>query len=114
MKKILIVEDFDFIRSEFVRKLDRFFEIYEAAETNQAKELIKVHTIDIIILDSKLRYTNPYDFIDELALYHPTIRVLAFLNESTTDMLNLFIQHGVKEYLFKSDSQTDLLKKLNL
>ena len=113
MKQLLIIEDFDFIRLDFVKKLKGHFQIFEAAETNEAKELINENDISIVVIDSKLRYTNPYDFIDELNKSHPNIRIIAFINSSNTEMLPLFSEHGVNEYIFKTDSAADLLLKLS-
>ncbi len=112
MKKLLIIEDFDFIRLDFVKKVKRHFDTYEVAETNEAQALIDEHDINIIVIDSKLKFTNPYDFIDEVKLSRPEIRIVAFINSSNTEMLRLFVDHGVEEYIFKTDSEMDLLQKL--
>ena len=55
MKQLLIIEDFDFIRLDFVKKLKGHFQIFEAAETNEAKELINENDISIVVIESKLR-----------------------------------------------------------
>ncbi len=105
MKKILLVEDEDFIREMYARKLEQQgFEIFQARTTDEAEKILKKQKVDLIVLDLLLPEENGFEYLERmrrLGVELPTIIILS--NLEGEEYREKARQFKVKDYFLKTD-----------
>ena len=113
MKKILIVEDDDSIRSELVELLENAN--YEALVLNDFKhsidEILKISP-DLILLDINIPYMNGEMLLKELREIS-SIPVIMVTSRNTEVDEVLSISYGADDYITKPYNPTILLLRIN-
>ena len=74
---ILVIDDYDHIRSMFARYLENFgYQVDMAKDGSEAKAMIDQNIYDIATLDICLPDYNGFDLLKELKEIHPTLEVV--------------------------------------
>lgn len=68
-KKVLVVEDDDYLRHSLTDKLGRSFEVFEAADGQEAVEKIVDHRPDLILLDLLIPKLDGFKVLERLRQY---------------------------------------------
>jgi two-component system OmpR family response regulator len=110
---ILAVDDDPEIRRLLGRYLDgQGFRVSLAASGREMRDLLKVHAIDLIVLDVMLPDGSGLDFCRELRAAHPRIAVilLTALKEDVDRIIGLEI--GADDYLGKPFNPRELVARI--
>jgi two-component system alkaline phosphatase synthesis response regulator PhoP len=104
-ERILIVEDDDILREIYSTKFSmEHFEVYAAADGQEALEQAKAHQPSLILLDMLMPRVSGLEF---LRIYHDSAetgkaKVLVASNKSSEDMIAQAMALGACDYLIKS------------
>lgn len=115
--KLLIADDEDIIRngvSKYIQlHTSRFDKIYEAADGQEALELLLKHQPDMMLLDVQMPLKNGLDVMKEAdkAGIHPITIILSGYDEFR--YAQQAVRFGAKDYLLKPVRAYDILKLLN-
>lgn len=115
--KLLIADDEDTIRrgvAKYVRlHSDRFVQIYEAENGQEALDILLKHQPDVLLLDVQMPLKNGIDVMRESdkAGLHPVTVILSGYDEFT--YAQQAIRYGAKEYLLKPVRAADILSCIN-
>lgn len=117
-KKILIVEDEDYIREMYAEVLrDEGYEVEEADEGKKGLKKIMEGGYDLILLDVILPYIDGFDIIKKVSQEKPKKPnggILFLTNLSEDVAIDEGIELGAKGYLVKSDfTPGEVVDKIN-
>jgi DNA-binding response OmpR family regulator len=104
-KAILIVEDDTFMASLLERKFKQSnFQIFKAGSVDEAREIIKVNPINLILLDIILPGTDGISFLKELKLSpeFKRIPVIITSNLGQQDEIDRGLAEGANDYIVKA------------
>lgn len=115
--KLLIADDEDMIRTSVAKYIklhtDRFSQIYEAENGQEAIDLLLKYQPDILLLDVQMPLKNGIDVMQEAAKagVRPVTVILSGYDEFKYAQQAL--KFGAKEYLLKPTRAADVLQCLN-
>lgn len=117
MKKILIVEDDEFLSNAYRVKLTKSgFETQQAMDGEQVFTKLQTFTPDLIILDLVIPKKDGFEVIKELKANEKwkTIPIIVISNLSQQEDMKKILDLGVSAYLLKiSMSLEQIIKKIN-
>lgn len=105
MKKILIAEDEEILRSAYKQILTQEgFEVLEAANGKQALEYLIKHRPNVILLDILMPEMDGLEFLRQANIKqkYPDTKVIAFSNLSDQQKLESMMKLGVSRNVLKS------------
>ncbi len=112
--KILIVDDENRFRKTLGKLLTaRSLEVRDAANGEEALELIAKQEPDIILLDVKMPGMGGIKALAEIKRDHPNVEVLVLSGHASVDTAKEIIELGGFDYLLKPYSIDDLLVKID-
>lgn len=112
--KILIVDDENRFRKTLGKLLTaRSLEVRDAANGEEALELIAKQEPDIILLDVKMPGMSGIKALAEIKRDHPNVEVLVLSGHASVDTAKEIIELGGFDYLLKPYSIDDLLVKID-
>ena len=112
-KSVLVVDDEPVVLEISKRRLkDRGYEVYTAANGNEALLCLKSKIPDLILLDVQMPQMNGYTFIMEKAKIPEYVNIPVLVLTAYNEMEPLFQRHGVKAYLLKPLKLHDLIDKV--
>lgn len=114
-KRVLLVEDNDFIRKMYVLKLGRAdeFEVVEAADGPSALEVIASQPVDLILLDIMMPNMSGLEVLEALKKQGLKIPVIILSNVMSSETRELAERYGVVDYIIKSDlTPSQVLEKI--
>lgn len=106
MPKLLIVEDERIIREPFMILLQaQGYDVDEAANGQEALELCRHTTYDLILLDLMMPVMDGVAFLQQASLHTtaPNTRVVVMSNLSSGTMLTEALELGANGHAIKSD-----------
>ena len=109
-KKILLVEDEDFIRELYVRQLTKEgFEIKSAADGQTGLNLLKSETFDLLLLDIMLPGINGLQLLREFKTLNPNSKMITILltNLGQEAVIKEGFELGAQAYLIKASYTPD-------
>lgn len=112
MKKVLIVEDDDFLRSLAVTKLEKEgFSVLMAADGQTGLATATAEIPDLIILDLMLPVMSGFDVLKTLKATDATknIKVIVFSNLGEDSDIKTCLDMGANDYLVKANFTLDEL-----
>ncbi len=112
MKKILIIEDDDFLRSLAVTKLEKEgFAVLMAADGQAGLATATAEIPDLIILDLMLPVMTGFDVLKTLKATDSTknIKVIVFSNLGEDSDIKTCLDMGANDYLIKANFTLDEL-----
>lgn len=115
--KLLIADDEDTIRNGMAKYIrlhsDRFSQIYEAENGQEALDLMLQYQPEFLLLDVQMPLRNGIEVMEEVkkAGLEPVTIILSGYDEFT--YAQQAMRFGVKEYLLKPVRAADILQRLN-
>lgn len=109
-KKILIVEDNDFVRMQIVRYLqEASYEVVEATDGAKAQELLGP-SISLVILDVRMTPIDGFEFIKAIRGRYTKLPVIMVTGDQNPDLLNEASKWNVSAVLMKPVQKERLIK----
>lgn len=115
MKKILIVEDDQYLIDAYQAKLghNKAIKIEIARDGNEALDIITTGKPDAIILDLVMPNLDGFNFLRELKDKHISIPIVVSSNLDSPQDVKVAMDLGAKDYFTKSDSTVkDIVDKV--
>jgi two-component system invasion response regulator UvrY len=113
MKKFLIVDDHDVVRSGIKGLLLELFkpsEIAEARDGESATENLKHNQYDLIMMDIQMPKTDTLGLMEYIHIKYPDAKVLVFSMSAESIYAKRFLKAGAKGFLSK-DAPLEEIKK---
>jgi DNA-binding NarL/FixJ family response regulator len=111
MKKILIVDDHEIIRTGLKRLIENLLphcEIDEASDGNAGFEKIKKTDYDLLILDVNMPDTDSFGLVSNIIALRPEAKILMFSMNAEEIYAKKYLQLGVKGYVNKASSTVEI------
>lgn len=109
--RVLLVDDHEVVRHGVTSILEAqagFSLVGQAANLNEAIELLKVHQPDVCLVDLRLRGESGVTFIEHVSKTFPRIRCIVLtMFDSDEDILRAF-RAGARAYLLKDSFGTEI------
>lgn len=109
-KKILLVEDEDFIRELYTRQLAKAgFTVKSATDGQTGLELLKAETFDLLLLDIMLPGMNGLQVLREFKTQNPSSSMITILltNLGQEAVIKEGFELGAQAYLIKASYTPD-------
>lgn len=109
-KKILLVEDEDFIRELYVRQLAKAgFQVKSAVDGTSGLETLKAETFDLLLLDIMLPGMNGLQVLREFKTQNPQSPMITILltNLGQEAVIKEGFELGAQAYLIKASYTPD-------
>lgn len=109
-KKILLVEDEDFIRELYVRQLTKAgFQVKSAVDGTSGLEMLKAETFDLLLLDIMLPGMNGLQVLREFKTQNPSSPMITILltNLGQEAVIKEGFELGAQAYLIKASYTPD-------
>ncbi|MBI2334431.1 response regulator [Candidatus Daviesbacteria bacterium] len=109
-KKILLVEDEDFIRELYVRQLTKAgFQVKAAVDGPSGLEMLKAETFDLLLLDIMLPGMNGLQLLREFKTQNPQSPMITILltNLGQEAVIKEGFELGAQAYLIKASYTPD-------
>ena len=110
LKKILLVEDEDFIRDLYVRQLSKAgFQVKSAADGQIGLDMLKGETFDLLLLDIMLPGINGLQLLREFKTQNPNSPMITILltNLGQEAVIKEGFELGAQAYLIKASYTPD-------
>lgn len=117
MKKFLLIDDHEIVRSGVKNVLQELFkpsEIYEANDEMPALNLLKEHQYDLIIMDVQIPGTDTVRLMEFIKTKYPGTKVLIFSMSSEHVYARRFLKAGAMGFVSKNAGLTEFKKALEL
>lgn len=113
-RKILIVEDDDFIRELYVMYLvDEGYAVVEARDGREGVDRFKAEFFDLVLLDILLPKKDGIEVLKEIKEHNAKIPVVMLTNLASENMIKKSFELGAEGYLLKSRiTKKDLMKEV--
>lgn len=113
-KKILLVEDDDFIRELYVIYLkDDGYAVTEARNGQEGVDKFKQEFFDLVLLDILLPEKDGITVLTEIKKHNPKIPVVMLTNLASENMVNKSFELGASGYLLKARiTKKDLINEV--
>ena len=109
-KKILLVEDEDFIRDLYVRQLSKAgFQVKSAIDGQIGLDMLKNETFDLLLLDIMLPGINGLQLLREFKTQNPNSQMITILltNLGQEAVIKEGFELGAQAYLIKASYTPD-------
>jgi len=109
-KKILLVEDEDFIRELYVRQLTKAgFQVKSAVDGQTGLNLLKSEAFDLLLLDIMLPGMNGLQLLREFKTQNPNSKMITILltNLGQEAVIKEGFELGAQAYLIKASYTPD-------
>lgn len=110
LKKVLLVEDEDFIRDLYVRQLSKAgFQVKSAADGQIGLDMLKNETFDLLLLDIMLPGINGLQLLREFKTQNPNSSMVTILltNLGQEAVIKEGFELGAQAYLIKASYTPD-------
>lgn len=113
MPTILIVDDDARLRKLLTRYLtENQYKTYEAPSADEARDVLKLITFDLVIMDVMMPGTNGHDMVRELREQGNNIPVLMLTAMGNTDHRITGLEAGADDYLSKPFEPRELILRI--
>ncbi len=115
MKRVLLVEDNDFIRKMYLMKLGKSdaIEVLEAPDGPTALEVYQSSKPDLILLDIMMPKMSGLEVLEELHKRGSKTPVIILSNVMSSETREIATKFGVVDYIIKSDlTPSQVLEKI--
>lgn len=112
--KILVVEDEDLARENFVIYLEMFYdEVYEACDGEEALKIYKEVSPDIMLVDINIPKINGLDVIKKIREKDLNVKIIVLTAHTETEFLMEAVALKLTKYLFKPVNRKELKDALD-
>jgi len=112
MIKLLIADDHQVLIEGLVELLNGFNHITVNQSANNGQEVLEIlkeHTIDVILLDINMPVMNGLDACKKIKQKYPDTKVLAMSSLDKGSFIQQMLKNGASGYLLKNTSQDELI-----
>ncbi|MFH1995670.1 MAG: response regulator [Candidatus Omnitrophota bacterium] len=110
LKNILICDDEEGIRESLNLILEKDFNLFFAANSQEAVSIIKTKPIDIVLLDIKMPRVSGLDTLKELKLAKPDLKVIIATGYKSVETAREAVRLGATDYIIKPFDSKQVLK----
>jgi len=117
MKKFLLVDDHNVVRSGIKGLLIELFkpsEIFEAGDGETAIEILKIHNYDLIMMDIQMPKTDTLGLMEYIHIRYPEAKVLIFSMSAESIYAKRFLKAGARGFLSKDAPLEEIKKAIGL
>lgn len=117
MKKILLVDDHEIVRSGVRNVLTQLFapcEVMEAGHETAARQHLQSQTFDLAIMDVQMPDTDSLKLTAEIKQHYPGTKVLIFSMGAEHVYAKRFLQAGAMGFVSKNAGLDELCKAIGL
>ena len=117
MKKFLLVDDHNVVRSGIKGLLVELFnpsEVMEASDGATVLEILKTYKYDLIIMDIQMPKTDTLGLMDFIHIKYPDAKVLVFSMSTESIYAKRFLKAGARGFLSKDAPLDEIKKAINL
>jgi two-component system, NarL family, invasion response regulator UvrY len=117
MKKFLLIDDHEIVRTGLKNVLLNLFqpcEVYESWNETTALELLKTHTFTLVVMDVQMPGSNAIELMDFMKINYPGIKVLVFSMSDEKIYAKRFLKAGAMGFVSKASGVTELKKAIDL
>ncbi|MGE0488700.1 MAG: response regulator [Vulcanimicrobiota bacterium] len=108
--RILIIEDDDFLRPSLARALrEEDYEVFEAAAAEQALQVAKSKSLDLVIADVRLGAIDGLECLARIRRMQPRARSIVMTGYASEDAPTRAIEVEAEDYLYKPFELDDFL-----
>lgn len=108
-KKILIVDDESSFREALKQLLGNRFELFEAANGQEARSLVTLKKFDLIISDDQMPFLTGTELLEWVKKNFPTKFILMLQSSKNIDKI-ISQEYNADNILIKPFSESELLK----
>jgi DNA-binding NtrC family response regulator len=113
MKKILIIDDDDFIRKMLASVISKAgFEVYEAPDGETGLKYVEIKNPDLVITDFKMPGISGLEVVTELVRTHPGLPVIMLTAYGDVSLTIKAIQSGAYDYIEKPIKNRELIEAI--
>jgi len=116
MKKLLVVDDAEFMRRSLKLIFEsESFEVIEAEDGYAAVKLFKQHAPDVVTMDINMPGKTGIEAIKEIKAIDPSAKIIVVTAMGTEEMIRESIQQGASNFIikpFEEDQIKEVVKKL--
>jgi two-component system, chemotaxis family, chemotaxis protein CheY len=115
---VLIVDDSSVVRKSLIKTFGMtdlpIGNFYQAENGQVGLDLLRLHWIDIILLDINMPIMNGMEFMDNLVKdeHYSATPVVVFSTEGSKERIDELTKHGVRAYLRKPASPESLVETI--
>lgn len=113
MRKIIILEDEQFIRKSIVMKFKKLTDYQIVLETDNGKEVIQFiekQSTDLLITDINMPILNGFSVIEKAKEFNPHLKVVIISGYDKFNYLQRGVRLGINDYLLKPIKDEDILQ----
>ncbi len=113
MKKILIIDDDDFIRKMLASVIQKAgYEVYEAPDGETGLKYVELKNPDLVITDFKMPGISGLEVVTELVRTHPGLPVVMLTAYGDVSLTIKAIQSGAYDYIEKPIKNRELIEAI--
>lgn len=112
MINLLIADDHQVLIEglvELLSDIDNIKVIDTANDGKQVMELLKIHQVDVILMDINMPIMNGLETCKKVKQKYPDVKVLALTTLDTGSFIQKMLKYGASGYLLKNTSQQELI-----
>lgn len=108
--RVLVLEDDDFLRNALVEALeDEDYEVYQAADAQQAANTARRQDLDLVVADVRLGEVDGIEFLAQLRRFAPKVRSIVMTGYASNDAPARALKVQAEDYIYKPFELDDLL-----
>lgn len=114
---LLLTDDHAMVRNGMIRlfeKLRPSWKFFEAANGLEVLEILKSHTIDIVILDISMKEMDGLQTLAELKKNYPLIKVLMYSMHSGNEVIRKVLESKADGFLTKLSGGEEITKAVDI
>lgn len=111
----MICDDHPFFVKGVSQGLEKYPNIEVTAVAYTGEEVIdklKIHRVDIVLLDIELPDYNGFEIVKEITSFHAPVKVIALSMHDEANVIHRMMKFGAKGYLIKNTSVRELTEAI--
>ena len=113
--KVMICDDHPFFVKGVAQGLEKYpnIEVVAVAYTGEGViDKLKIHKVDIVLLDIELPDYNGFEIVKEITSFHAPVKVIALSMHDEANIIHRMMKFGAKGYLIKNTSVKELTEAI--
>jgi DNA-binding NtrC family response regulator len=111
MKMMLVDDEERFLSTTKKLLFRKGYDVVTAISGNEALDILKSHSIDVVILDVKMPGMDGITTLKEIKKFYPLVEVIMLTGHATVDSAVDGLKSGATDYLMKPTDINILIEK---
>jgi DNA-binding NtrC family response regulator len=111
MKMMLVDDEERFLSTTKKLLFRKGYDVVTAISWNEALDILKSHSIDVVILDVKMPGMDGITTLKEIKKFYPLVEVIMLTGHATVDSAVDGLKSGATDYLMKPTDINILIEK---